>query len=123
MRIAIVDYILDGSDYNDELLGSIGAHPEFFGNHIDEPKFVIKNIPLMNVNVMGADKSSIKISYNDIDYVKFKDTDFIQEVMNNRMKKLTIYGRANLNEWMGKQSVQVFIDDYELVEDTSKYDF
>ena len=55
--------------------------------------------------------------------MKFKDTDFIQEVMNNRMKTLTVYGRANLNEWMGKQSVQVFIDDYELVEDNSKYEF
>ena len=119
----IVDYILDGSDYNDELLGSISAHPEYFGNHIDEPKIVIKNIPLMNINVMGADKSSIKISYNGIDYVKFKDTAFIQEIMNNRMKKLTVYGRANLNEWMGTKSVQIFIDDYELVEDTSKYDF
>ena len=119
----IVDYILNGSDYNEELLGMLGAHPEFFGNHIDEPKIVITNIPLMNVNVMGADRSSIKISYNDIDYVKFKDTNFIEEVMSNRMKKLTVYGRANLNEWMGKQSVQVFIDDYELVEDTSKYDF
>lgn len=119
----IVDYILDGSDYNDELLGSISAHPEYFGNHIDEPKIVVKNIPLMSVNVMGADRSSIKISYNGIDYVKFKDTDFIEEVMNNRMKTLTVYGRANLNEWMGRKSVQVFIDDYELVEDSSKYDF
>ena len=43
--------------------------------------------------------------------------------MNNRMKKLTVYGRAHLNDWMGKKSVQVFIDDYELMEDTSKYDF
>ena len=119
----LVDYILDGSDYNDELLGSISAHPEYFGNHIDEPKIIIKNIPLMSINVMGADKSSIKISYNGIDYVKFKYTDFIQEVMNNRMKTLTVYGRANLNEWMGKKSVQMFIDDYELVEDNSKYDF
>ena len=119
----LVDYILDGSDYNDELLGSISAHPEYFGNHIDEPKIIVKNIPLMSINVMGADRSSIKISYNGIDYVKFKDTDFIQKVMDNRMKKLTVYGRANLNEWMGHQSVQVFIDDYELVEDTSKYDF
>ena len=119
----VVDYILDGLDYNDELLMALSAHPEYFGNHIDEPKIVIKNIPLMNVNVMGADRSSIKISYNDIDYVKFKDTDFIEKVMNNRMKKLTVYGRANLNEWMGKQSVQIFISDYELKEDESKYDF
>jgi len=119
----IVDYILDGNDYNDELLGCLAAHPEYFGNHIDEPKIIVKNIPLMSVNVMGADRSSVKISYNGIDYVKFKDTDFIEEVMNNRMKKLTIYGRANLNEWMGKKSVQCFIDDYELVEDNSKYEF
>ena len=119
----IVDYILDGSDYNDELLGSIAAHPEFFGNHIDEPKIVIKNIPLMSIMAMGADRSSMKISYNGIDYVRFKDAAFVEDITNNRAKKLTIYGRANLNEWMGKQSVQVFIDDYELMEDTSKYDF
>lgn len=119
----VVDYILDGSDYNDELLGSISAHPEFFGNHIDEPKIVVTNIPLMSIMAMGADRSSMKISYNGIDYVKFKDPAFVEEITNNRAKKLNVYGRANLNEWMGKQSVQVFIDDYELVEDTSKYDF
>lgn len=119
----IVDYVLDGSDYNDELLGSLAAHPEYFGNHIEEPMIVVKNIPLMSIMAMGANKDSMKISYNGIDYVRFKDDNFVEEVMNNRTKKLTVYGRANLNEWMGKKSVQVFITDYELVEDMSKYDF
>lgn len=119
----VVDYILDGNDYNNELLGCLAAHPEYFGNHIDEPMFIIKNIPLMSIMAMGANKDSMKISYNGIDYVRFKDEAFVEEVMNNRTKKLTVYGRANLNEWMGKQSVQVFISDYELTEDTSKYDF
>ena len=31
-----VDYILDGSDYNKELLEVLASHPEYFGNHIDE---------------------------------------------------------------------------------------
>ena len=119
----VVDYVLDGNDYNDELLGCLAAHPEYFGNHIEEPMIIVKDIPLMNIMAMGASKDSMKISYNGIDYVKFKDTDFVEEIQNNRAKKLTVYGRANLNEWMGKQSVQVFITDYELVEDTSKYDF
>ena len=119
----VVDYILDGSDYNEDLLSSIAEHPEFFGNHIEEPMVVIKNIPLMNLMTMGTNKDSIKISYNGIDYVKFKDLKFIEDLMNNRTKKLTIYGRANLNEWMGKKSIQVFITDYELCEDNSKYDF
>ena len=58
-----------------------------------------------------------------IDYVKFKDEDFVAEVQQNRAKMLTVYGRVNLNEWMGKKSVQVFITDYELKEDNSKYEF
>ena len=118
-----VDYILNGEEYNDELLEALASHPEYFGNHIDEPTIVIENIPLMNIMAMGANKDSMKISYNGIDYVKFKDTDFVEKITNNRAKKLTVYGRANLNEWMGKQSIQVFITDYELVEDSSKYDF
>lgn len=73
--------------------------------------------------VMGADKSSIKISENGIDYVKFKDFDFIDEIQNNRQKKLTVYGRLNLNIWAGRRSLQCFIDDYELKEVNSKYDF
>ena len=119
----VVDYILDGSDYIDELLGALASHPEYFGNHIDEAYVVVKNIPLMNIMAMGTSKDSMKISYNGIDYVKFKDTNFVEEIQNNRTKKLTVYGRANLNSWMGKQSIQVFISDYELIEDTSKYDF
>jgi hypothetical protein len=72
---------------------------------------------------MGADKSSIKITSNGVDFVKFKDTDFIQEVQENRTKSIEVYGRLNLNEWAGKKSLQVFIDDYSFQEDNTKYDF
>jgi single-stranded-DNA-specific exonuclease len=119
----LVDYILDGNDYNEDLLLSLAEHPEYFGNHIDEPTIVVENIPLVSIMPMGANKDSMKISYNGIDYVKFKDEDFVEEVQQNRMSTLTVYGRVNLNEWMGKKSVQVFITDYELKEDNSKYDF
>lgn len=118
-----VDYILNGEEYNDELLETLAAHPEYFGNHIDEPTIVVENIPLMSIMAMGANKDSMKISYNGIDYVKFKDETFVEKVMNNRTKKLTVYGRPSLNEWMGKTSIQCLISDYELCEDDSKYDF
>ena len=119
----LVDYILDGSDYNDELIGALAEHPEYFGNHIDEIKLVIENIPLISVLTMGTNKDSMKISYNDIDYVRFKDLNFVDEVMNNRTKKLNVYGRGNINTFNGKTSIQIFIDDYEFVEDESRYDF
>ena len=72
---------------------------------------------------MGPNKDSMKISYNGIDYVHFKDLNFIEEVGANRTKTLTVYGRANLNTFAGKTSVQFFIDDYEFVSDDSKYEF
>ena len=119
----LVDYILKASDYNDELIAALASHPEYFGNHIDEVRIVVENIPLMSVMPMGANKDSMKISYNNIDYVRFKDSDFVEQVMEDRTKLLTIYGRGNLNTFNGRTSVQVFIDDYELKDDNSKYDF
>lgn len=117
----IVDYVLDASDYNEELLSVIASNAKYFGNQVEEVNVVIKNIPLISVLEMKSD--SIRISYNNIDYVKFRDPKFIEQIMSNRLKKLTVYGKAKLNEWMGKTSVQVFINDYELGEDTSKYEF
>lgn len=119
----LVDYILDGQNFNEDLLLALAEHPEYYGNHIEEPTIVVENIPLMNIMAMGPNKDSMKISYNGIDYVKFKDEDFVAEVQQNRAKMLTVYGRVNLNVWMGTKSVQVFITDYELKEDDSKYDF
>ena len=118
-----VDYILDGENDNVELLTALSSHPELFGNHIEEIKVVIKNISLANIMIMGANKDSMKISFNNIDYVKFKDNKFIDEIMNNRTKLLTVYGRVNLNEFMGRTSVQLFIEDYQLEDDKNKYDF
>ena len=121
----LVDYILDATDNNYDLLEALSAHPEYFGNHIEEPKIIVKNISLQNLFVMGTSKDNLKINYNQIDYIKFKSTKFIEDVMQNRMKKLTVYGKPNLNNFNGKTSVQVFIDDYEFeeVNDIHKYDF
>ena len=119
----VVDYILNASDDNVELLEEIALHPELFGNHIEEVKFVIKNIPLSTVMPMGANKDSMKINYNGIDYVRFKDADFVEAVMNNRLQKLTVYGRANLNTFAGHTSIQVFCDDYQFENGSNKYDF
>lgn len=118
-----VDYIFECGDLLFPRVGmQIAEHPEYFGNGIEEVKVVVKNIPLSNILVMGADKTSIKISSNGVDFVKFKDESFIEEVMENRDKALTVYGRLNLNEWQGKKSLQVFISDYEFSA-VNKYDF
>ena len=102
---------------------SLAKYPEYFGNHIDEIKFIITNISLADISIMGTNKDSIKITYNNVDYIKFKDLDFIETIFQNRTKLLTVYGRANLNTFAGRTSIQVFIEDYDLKDDPHKYDF
>lgn len=118
-----VDYILDARENNIELLTALASHPEYFGNHIDEITIIMKNINLSHIQIMGTNKDSIKISYNGIDYVKFKDLDFIEKILKDRTKNLTLYGRLSLNEWMGRTSLQCLVSDYEFSEDEHRYDF
>ena len=119
----IVDYILDARENNYDLIYNLASHPDYYGNGIDEPTFVIKNIQLGQILTMGTNKDSIKISFNNIDYIKFKDINFIEEIFENRTKLLNVYGRANVNVFNGKESLQIFITDYEFVIDQNKYEF
>ena len=121
----LIDYVFKANEKELIPVGmEIASCPELFGNGIDEVKVVIADIPLSDILIMGADKSSIKISSNYVDYVKFKDLDFIEEVMSNRQKKITIKGRFNLNNWQNHKSLQVFIEDYDFQEeDNSRFDF
>lgn len=120
----LVDYELNANDKDlISIIHELASYPEFFGNGIDEPTAVIKNIPLQNILVMGQNKDSIKISYNGIDYIKFKDENFINNIMSNRIKTIDIYGKFNLNYFAGRVSVQCFIDDYQFSKEDNKFDF
>ena len=119
----IVDYILDDNNNIQNLLWVLSEHPEYFGNQIDEITVIVKNIPLGNILIMGQNKDSIKISHNGINYIHFKDADFIEKVQNNRLKTLTVYGKPSLNTFAGKTNVQIMFNDYEFNDDEHKYDF
>ncbi|MDY3768143.1 MAG: hypothetical protein SOZ83_00865, partial [Sphaerochaetaceae bacterium] len=61
-----------------------------------------------------TNQDSTKITCNGIDYVKFKDLDFAQMVLDNCDKSVDVYGKFRLNEWAGRQTLQILIEDYEL---------
>lgn len=113
----LVDYVLDAKDEQlPSLFLSLAKRPECFGNGIDEIKVIVKNIQIHSPFFMGQNKDSTKISYNGVDYVRFKDEVFAFDVKENEGGKMNVFGRLNLNTFAGKTSVQLFIDDYEFVE-------
>lgn len=117
-----VDYIFDANDSSIKTVGNIiGNREDCFGNGIDEVKIVVKNIPTSSLFVMGTTKDSAKISYNGVDYVRFKDLGFIERA--KEWNKIDIYGKININEYMGRKSLQFFISDYEKSKEENRYEF
>lgn len=98
-----------------KLLREIASHDYLWGSGIPEPKlaFDIK-FNRSNITIMGKDKSSVKIKTPVADFVLFKDVDTATKLANSTTGEMTIVGRPQVNEWMGKITMQILIDDFEI---------
>lgn len=114
-------YADDANLYN--VASTIASHPEYWGNGVDEVKFSIKNLPIKNPQFMGANKDSVKIHYNGMDFVRFKDGEFADALGFQDEGFMNVVGSAQLNEFQGKTSIQVKIDDYEFVAEDISHRF
>lgn len=116
-----VDYWFHtGETLDSEMLYEIASYDDLWGNSIPQPKFAMDiNYTSDEIRVMGADGSSLKISHDGIDFVAFKCKDLIAQLQAKESGHITIVGRPQLNEWMGRKSVQVIIDDIEVFDTSS----
>lgn len=116
-----VDYWFHtGETLDSEMLYEIASYDDLWGNSIPQPKFAMDiNYTADEIRVMGADGSSLKISHDGIDFVAFKCKDLIAQLQAKESGHITIVGRPQLNEWMGRKSVQVIIDDIEVFDTSS----
>ena len=103
-----------------DLILDIGAHNGIWGQSNDEPLIHVTdiNITMNDIKVMGKNMDTVKIEKFGIAYMKFHAKDFIEELKQYGKIKLEIVGRANVNYWGGNIIPQIFIDDYEVKDDT-----
>ena len=111
-----VDYWFHtGETIDCDMLYEIASHNELWGNSIPQPKFAIDlNYTADEIRVMGTDNLSLKISRDGVDFVAFKCKDLITQLQAQPQGHITIVGRPQLNEWMGRKKVQIMIDDIEV---------
>lgn len=89
-----------------------------------EPLIYINNLLInsSDIQIMGERKDTIKFIKNNIIYIKFFAKDLIEEISRYSSIKLELVGKAKLNEWNGVFTPQVFIESFEIKED-SIFDF
>lgn len=108
-RIAADDDLAD-------IICDIGAHGGIWGQGNPEPMIHVTdiNISASDVQIMGKNKDTVKFEKFGIAYMKFHAKDLIEELSKHPDMKIEVVGRANLNEWGGKVTPQIFIEDIEV---------
>lgn len=79
------------------------------------------NITRNDYQIMGKNQDTLKITKFGVSYMKFHAKELIEELEQMDEIKINLIGKPNVNEWMGRQSAQVFIEAYEL--EDNKYGF
>jgi len=91
-----------------------------FGSGNPEPKFVIRDVKLVNSKIVGekhikniligSDSSTLKtISFNTV------ETELGSYLLKKNIKPFDIAGKLSLNEWRGQKNVEFIIDDISVI--------
>lgn len=107
----------------EDLIFDLASNPTIYGQNNNEPLIYIPNIYLEkgDYSIIGAKNDTIRIILGDVTIIKFHATDMIQELENCNEIKLNIVGKPNINTWMGRRSAQIFISDYEVVDNLLEF--
>ena len=114
-----IDLFYENQYINIDDILKIGQANFLWGQKIDEPFILIKNLRISKdkVFLLSPDKSpTLKIHLPNIDIIKFKSSEEEYEsLLTEGYLILNIIARACINEWNGNISPQLQIVDYEII--------
>ena len=120
------DFICKGNYTNlKDLIIDLDRGRKFYGQGNKEPVIIIEDITLQpnSYQIIGKNSDTLKFEFNGITYIKFKATELIEELKKKSGKlSITVAGKGNINEWGGRTTPQILIDEIEFKE-SSLYDF
>ena len=104
----------------EDLIVDIANHEDIWGQGCPEPLIHIKdiNITKHDIQIMGRNSDTVKITKFGIAYMKFHAKDFIEKLSKYDIIKLEVVGRANLNFFAGQCTPQIFISNYQIEDGT-----
>lgn len=115
----LVDYEWDASEIKTEFLEELIRLQSFWAKGLEEPYFAIKNlrVPKGAVELGGDfDSRTFKITLPHFSLIKFRvPYEKVKPFVDNQSTTMNLIGRVSLNEFQGKKTIQVFMEDFEVV--------
>jgi len=121
-KIYSVDFKVPFEEISFEFIKDICDLRYIYSTNIQEPLIYVENVKVrtQDIKLMGEGKNTIKIETDEVDFIKFKSNEEMYSNMVDWKDEvvLNIVGRASINEFNGKLTGQIFVDEWEVV-DTS----
>lgn len=101
------------------LFGAFDEYDYLWGTGVPEINFYIHDISIKssNIQVIGKNFTTIKFKYKGVEYIKFYMSHDEQKqqlhIDENKQLNLNVVGKLSVNEWQGKITPQVVINQYE----------
>jgi single-stranded-DNA-specific exonuclease len=113
-----VDFEWFNKDIDSQKILTIAQGKEFWGQGLLEPYVAIRDIPLESVQLLSPDKHpTLKIHLsNGVDIMKFKSSYEEYEQFIKPNMYLTAVCRCAKNEWAGRVTAQLIIEDFYISE-------
>lgn len=119
-----VDFVVAAQNVNKTLIENVYSYEKYWGHGIQPPTFAITNVEAKMKSVKVSDGGMIKWNMNGIDYTQFTaDKRLVDYAEQNKTLTLNVIGKLSVNNFLGKVSYQVMIDDFEIlkVEETKGF--
>lgn len=115
----LVDFEWDYNELDYVFLEELTRLGNYWARGLDEPYFVIKNIPVQKsaTEITGDfDSRFLKIVLPSITFVKFGNPmNKVEPFIKNQMTRIDVVGRVTMNEYQGTRTLQVFMEEFEVV--------
>ena len=100
----------------EQLILELAKQSDIWGQNNPEALIYVPNIYLNDCEykVIGSNKDTVRFEKNGVTFIKFHAIDLIRELDNCNEIKISIVGKPNINSWMGQQTAQLFIEDWEV---------
>ena len=119
-----IDFEYDATTLTGADILNLADFDHLWGQCIEEPYVLIKNLKLTSDNLSLLKGTTLKIGlHDDISLIKFRSTETEYNSLYSDLGCVTInvIGRFQKNVWNGRTNPQILIEDYEIVGRTAYY--
>jgi len=120
-----VDFEIAADNLTERFIKLINSYQDYWGYKVEEPLLAITDIEINKEDISHIGKktkNTVKFKVGGIEYMKFKSDEEFYESLINRGDRLvlTVIGKAKVNEYKGKETPQIEIEEMEVVKAKKK---